>query len=285
MARKAGGADQLAVAKGLLKKGKTDEELRVAQVGAGQKSSQSRSGRARGWGGKLPDRLAEEVAAFALSRPLRRMFQDEARFGRISDVRHCWDKKPHRPMVRAMVTQQYTYAYGAAVSPVDGRFDSLILPSVSGECMPLSLFLEEMAARYPDENIVMVLDGAGWHKNQDIKLPENLRTVFLPAYSPEINPQEHVWMALRTARSVASNAPPHRPPDKRVSSGPPLFRLGLTQHQALVFSAHGRFARWASADNTHQGCDGRRRTNPTCEWSAVAQGSGLPCRSRTWRFQ
>ncbi len=41
------------------------------------------------------------------------MFQDEARFGRISDVRHCWQKKPHRPVVKAMVTQQYAYAYGA----------------------------------------------------------------------------------------------------------------------------------------------------------------------------
>jgi transposase len=61
----------------------------------------------------------------------------------------------------------------------------------------MQLFLDERAVRYPDENIVMVLDGAGWHKNQDIKLPENLRTVFLPAYSPEINPQEHVWDELR----------------------------------------------------------------------------------------
>lgn len=68
---------------------------------------------------KLPERLTEEVAAFAVPRPLRLMFQGEARFGRISDVRHCWDKKPHRPMVRAMLTQQYTYAYGA-VSPLDG---------------------------------------------------------------------------------------------------------------------------------------------------------------------
>jgi hypothetical protein len=143
---------------------------------------------------KLPERLAEEVAAFAVSRPLRLMFQDEARFGRISDVRHCWDKKPHRPMVRAMVTQQYTYAYGA-VSPVDGRFDSLILPWVSGDCM--QLFLDEVATRYPDENIVMVLDGAGWHKNQAIELAENLRTVFLPPYSPELNPQEHIWDELR----------------------------------------------------------------------------------------
>ncbi|BBO59599.1 hypothetical protein MPB2EB_0720 [Mycoavidus sp. B2-EB] len=50
------------------------------------------------------------------------MFQDEARFGRISDVRYCWHKKPHRPQVRTMISQQYSYAY-AAVSPLDGRND------------------------------------------------------------------------------------------------------------------------------------------------------------------
>lgn len=143
---------------------------------------------------KLPERLAEAVAAFAVTRPLRLMFQDEARFGRISDVRHCWDKKPRRPLVRAMVTQQYTYAYGA-VSPVDGRFDSLILPQVNSACM--RVFLDEIAARYPNENVVMVLDGAGWHKSKEIELAENVRTLFLPPYSPELNPQEHVWDELR----------------------------------------------------------------------------------------
>lgn len=143
---------------------------------------------------KLPDRLAKEVAAFAVRRPLRLMFQDEARFGRISDVRHCWDKSPHRPMVRAMLTQQYTYAYGA-VSPLDGRFDSLILPWVNGDCM--QLFMDEIAARYPHENIVMVMNGAGWHKSKAMKLAENMRILFLPPYSPELNPQEHVWDELR----------------------------------------------------------------------------------------
>jgi transposase len=122
------------------------------------------------------------------------MFQDEARFGRISDVRTCWHKKPHRPQVRTRVTQQYTYAY-AAVSPLDGRLDSLILPHVNGACM--HLFLNEIAARYPHENIVMVLDGAGWHKNQSMPLPDNLRLLFLPPYAPELNPQEHIWDELR----------------------------------------------------------------------------------------
>ena len=55
-----------------------------------------------------------------------------------------------------MVIQEYTYAYGA-VSPQDGCFDSLMLPDVNSECM--QIFLDEVAGRHPDENIVMVLDG------------------------------------------------------------------------------------------------------------------------------
>lgn len=122
------------------------------------------------------------------------MFQDEARFGRISDTRYCWACRPMRPMVKAMLTHQYTYAYGA-VSPLDGRFDSLVLPHVNTECM--QLFITEIAQRYPDENIVMVIDGAGWHQSKDLKPPENLKLHFLPPYSPELNPQEHIWDELR----------------------------------------------------------------------------------------
>ncbi len=52
----------------------------------------------------------------------------------------------------------HDYAYGA-VSPTNGKFDSLILPQVNTGCM--QLFVNEIAARYPDENIIMVVDGAG----------------------------------------------------------------------------------------------------------------------------
>lgn len=93
-----------------------------------------------------------------------------------------------------MVTQQYTYAYGA-VSPQDGCFDSLVLPQVNSGCM--QIFIDEVASRHPDDNVVMVLDGAGWHKSKDFRLPDNLRLLFLPPYSPELNPQEHLGDALR----------------------------------------------------------------------------------------
>jgi transposase len=143
---------------------------------------------------KLSSALGEIVASFANPKPLRLMFQDEARFGRISDTRYCWARRPMRPLVKAMLTHQYTYAYGA-VSPLDGKFDSLVLPHVNTECM--QLFITEVAKRYPTENIVMVVDGAGWHRSKSFVLPESLRLHFLPPYSPELNPQEHIWDELR----------------------------------------------------------------------------------------
>lgn len=121
------------------------------------------------------------------------MFQDEARFGRISDCRYCWAPRPQRPMVKAMLTHQYVYAYAAA-SPMDGCVDSLVLPAVNGDCM--ALFLNEVATRHPDENIIMVLDGAGWHRCA-MRLPPNLKLHFLPPYSPELNPVEQLWAHLR----------------------------------------------------------------------------------------
>lgn len=53
----------------------------------------------------------------------------------------------------------------------------------------MQVFLDERARRYAHENIIMVVDGAGWHKSKALKLPQNLRLHFLPPYSAELNPQ------------------------------------------------------------------------------------------------
>lgn len=122
------------------------------------------------------------------------MFQDEARFGRISDIRKCWAPYPIRPLCHAMLTHEYTYAYGA-VDVCTGELDSLILPHVNTQCM--QVFVDELSQRYPDERIVMVMDGAGWHRSHALKAPNNIYLLKLPPYAPELNPIEHVWDELR----------------------------------------------------------------------------------------
>ena len=122
------------------------------------------------------------------------MFQDEGRFGLLGDVRSCWAPKGIRPIVRKRQLRQYTYAF-AAVSPHDGAMDSLVLPWVDAEMM--SLFLRVVAERYPSEFIIMVMDRAGWHIAEALEIPGNMQLLFLPPYSPELNPAEHLWDDLR----------------------------------------------------------------------------------------
>lgn len=143
---------------------------------------------------KFPEIIAEIDQQWPGQGPIRIFFQDEARFGRISDTRRCWCPKPIRPICRSMVSQEYTYAY-AAVDIASGKMDSLILPYVNEACM--QIFVDEVASRYPGERMVMILDGAGWHKAKDLKLPSNLRLLSLPPYSPELNPVEHLWDEIR----------------------------------------------------------------------------------------
>jgi transposase len=48
-----------------------------------------------------------------------------------------------------------------------------------------------------DRHAVLILDGAGWHTAHEIDVPENVTLLFLPPYSPELNPVERVWGWLR----------------------------------------------------------------------------------------
>ncbi len=137
---------------------------------------------------------AEAARQAASGRSLRLMFEDEARFGQISDPRRAWVPPGVRPRVGTRIVREYGYAY-AAVSPHDGVLDSLVLPEVNADTM--SLFLAEVASRHPHEFILMVLDGAGWHRAGDLVIPERMRLYPLPARSPELNPTEHVWEELR----------------------------------------------------------------------------------------
>ena len=139
--------------------------------------------------------VEQEVTRQAsVGRPVRLMFQDEARFGRINDPRRCWAPRGLRPEVGMQIVREYTYAFGA-VSPQDGTLDTLVLPVVTAEAM--SIFLAEVARRHPEEFILMVLDGAGWHRANSLAIPENMRLEALPPYSPQLNPMEHIWDEVR----------------------------------------------------------------------------------------
>jgi len=125
---------------------------------------------------------------------VRLMFQDEARFGRINKAKVCWCPKGLRPVVPSQLVREYRYAYGV-VDPLRGDSFFLILPYANKECM--KIFINELSNEYPDDIILMVCDKASWHTSASLEVPHNIRILFLPPATPEMNPIEQIWKELR----------------------------------------------------------------------------------------
>ena len=136
---------------------------------------------------KLPDH--------AKDKPIEIWFQDEARIGQQGSLTRVWAKRGTRP--RAPRDQRYKWAYiFGAVCPQRCATAALVLPAANTESM--SMHLAEISRRVDaNAHAMLILDGAGYHKATDLKLPDNITLVYLPPYAPELNPIENIWAYLR----------------------------------------------------------------------------------------
>jgi len=123
------------------------------------------------------------------------MFGDEAGFGRINKPKRCLCPKGVRPVVPCLHVRQYRYAFGA-VEPKKGRSHFLVLPRCDTKCM--NYFLKDLSEQFPKSMILLVVDGASWHKSKGLVLPPNILLFYLPSATPEMNPIEQIWKEIRT---------------------------------------------------------------------------------------
>lgn len=126
--------------------------------------------------------------------PVKIWFQDEARFGLISDLRRIWAKRGGRPPRECCIRRDYLYLF-SSVCPESGEIESFISPFANSEAM--NYHLTELARNHPDTRNVVILDGAGWHISKTLEIPENVTLIHLPPYSPELNPTERLWLYIR----------------------------------------------------------------------------------------
>jgi hypothetical protein len=97
-------------------------------------------------------------------------FFDESRFGLHAALGRCWARKGVRVPLPVNPSYQNFYVY-SGVSPLTGDSFSLFLPWVNTEMM--NLYLAEMSAAFPDKDIMLIWDQAGWHKSKSLKVPDN----------------------------------------------------------------------------------------------------------------
>ena len=89
---------------------------------------------------------------------------------------------------------QSLYLFGA-FSPITGHHFMLEMPNCNSDSF--QIFLDEFSKQNPTEFKVMVLDNGAFHKAKSLNIPQNIALIFLPPYSPELNPAEKMWAKLK----------------------------------------------------------------------------------------
>ena len=62
--------------------------------------------------------------------------------------------------------------------------------------------LSKIRKLYPTQKVLLLWDGAGWHRGsvaQEALVTHRIEAIHFPPYSPQLNPQEHVWKNGRSA--------------------------------------------------------------------------------------
>ena len=120
---------------------------------------------------------------------------DEARAGQKGRTGFRWWVRGERP--RGLCDRRFDWAHLlGAVRPATGGDFALVLPEASTGTM--QVFLDRFAGALDEEaHAVLILDRAGWHGPRRLAVPPGTTLAPLPAYVPELDPVERVWLFLR----------------------------------------------------------------------------------------
>jgi transposase len=122
--------------------------------------------------------------------------QDEARFGQKGSLTRVWARRGSRPRAPKQTQYESLYLTGA-VCPATGAAAAILTPTLNAEV--INLFFEELATQIPaGVHVILIWDQAGYHISHELRVPENVSLLFLPPYSPELNPMENLWHYLRS---------------------------------------------------------------------------------------
>lgn len=126
--------------------------------------------------------------------PIRVFCEDESRFGLIPVIRRRITLPGVKPKSPVRFQFESYYLYGA-IEPLTGEHFFLELSHLDATCF--QVFLKHFADAYSESLNVLLVDQGGLHQAQSLKIPDNVRLLSLPAYSPELNPMERFWEYLK----------------------------------------------------------------------------------------
>ncbi len=136
---------------------------------------------------ELASRLIKVVGK--TKRKVRLWVLDEHRYGLLPVIRRCWGLRGVRVHAPYRTRYEWEHLYEAIEVDGENKLELLFAPRVGKDVS--NIFLRQIAQNDPRALHVVIWDQAGFHpKDGEEGVPENVRLLPLPAYSPELNPVE-----------------------------------------------------------------------------------------------
>jgi len=128
------------------------------------------------------------------------VFEDECSLSNTATVSYGWNDKGKQPRIKQKQNQRERQSLFGCVEPESGIV--VAKRADRGNARTFKRFLIKVLHTYEDKKVVMVLDNVRYHHAKLLKpfLEKNnhrLELLFLPPYSPDMNPMERIWWYMR----------------------------------------------------------------------------------------
>jgi transposase len=139
---------------------------------------------------KLWEIIKVMIKYFGTGKPVRIWCQDESRFGLITMQGRMITLKGIKPVGKKQCQRGNFYVYGV-VEPSTGEQYYQEVSQLNHNCF--QEFLNGFAQKYSDYFNLIILDNGNFHKALLLDWHDHVMPIYLPAYSPELNPIERLW--------------------------------------------------------------------------------------------
>ena len=117
-----------------------------------------------------------------------------------ASVSYQWSEKGSQPKIQQKQRNRERKTLFGCVEPETGKV--IAQTSDKGNTLTFFTFLVSVVRMYPNQKVVVVLDNVRYHHAKRLKpilekYKSRLELVYLPAYSPDLNPMERIWWYMR----------------------------------------------------------------------------------------
>lgn len=115
-------------------------------------------------------------------------------------ISYSWNTKGKQPIVNQKQKKRERQTLFGCVEPETGKV--FAKRADKGNAKTFKLFLKKIMHEYKGKKVIMILDNVKYHHAKMLRVfienhKKRIELLFLPAYSPDLNPMERIWWYMR----------------------------------------------------------------------------------------